>query len=232
MGDTYWVAATTAFWLGILTAISPCPLATNIAAISYIGKRAGRPRYVLATGSLYTLGRSLAYVILGALLVTSLLSIPRLSNFLQIYMNKVLGPVLIIAGMFLVDLLKAPNVGGAVSGKVQERFGRSGMWGAALLGLLFALSFCPISAALFFGSLIPLSLKWQSGFLLPLIYGIGTAIPVFGFAVLMALGTQWIGSAFHRLTAIEVWARRVTGIVFIAVGVYLSLTFIFGISVG
>ncbi len=162
--------------------------------------------------------------------MTSLLSIPRLSNFLQIYMNKVLGPVLIIAGMFLVDLLKAPNVGGTVSGKIQERFGQSGMWGAVLLGLLFALSFCPISAALFFGSLIPLSLKWQSSFGLPLIYGIGTAIPVFGFAVLMALGTQWIGSVFHRLTAIEIWARRVTGIVFIAVGVYLSLTFIFGLG--
>lgn len=226
----YWLAAAAALWLGILTSISPCPLATNIAAISYIGKRVERPSHVLATGMLYTIGRALTYVVLGALIIASAMSVPRMANFLQLYMNKVLGPVLIIAGMFLADLLKAPSIGGAMSTKAQERLGKSGTWGAVLLGVLFALSFCPTSAALFFGSLIPLSLKWQSSVLLPSVYGIGTAIPVFLFATLIALGAKSVGRVFHRLSAIEFWVRRATGAVFIAIGVYLSLTYIFGVG--
>jgi cytochrome c-type biogenesis protein len=73
----------TAVWLGLLTSISPCPLASNIAAISYIGRRVGSPRQVMLSGVLYTLGRSLAYVVLGALLVASVLSVPQLSMFLH-----------------------------------------------------------------------------------------------------------------------------------------------------
>jgi cytochrome c-type biogenesis protein len=228
--DDFWVGVTSAMWLGVLTSISPCPLATNIAAISYIGKQADRPRTVLLTGTMYTLGRALTYVVLGALLVASLLSVPGLSNFLQHYMNKLLGPILILVGMFLLDLLRLPALRGSGTSHLGERLARSGAWGAGLLGMLFALSFCPTSAALFFGSLIPLSIKWQSSVVLPSLYGAGTALPVFAFAVLIAVGAKSLGGAFQRLAALELWARRITGLVFILIGIYFSVTYIFHFS--
>ena len=228
--DALFLSAVSAFWLGVLTSISPCPLATNIAAISYIGKRVGSPRNVFLSGFLYNLGRMLAYVALGALLVASILSVPEVSRFLQQYINKLLGPILIIAGMFLLELIRLTTSGMGVSEKMQRRVDRSGMWGAALLGFVFALSFCPISAALFFGSLIPLSVKHSSAVILPSVYGIGTGLPVVFFAVLIATGTRFVGSLFTKLTRIEFWARRITGVVFILAGIYYCLTYIFGLS--
>jgi len=158
-GSAYVVGVVSALWLGILTSISPCPLATNIAAISYIGRRVGSPRQVLLSGMLYALGRSLAYLALGMLLVASVLSIPQLSLFLQKYMNKLLGPILIVVAMFLLGLIQLNITGPGVSDTMQKRVDALGMWGALVLGILFALTFCPVSAALFFGSLIPLSVK-------------------------------------------------------------------------
>jgi len=217
-----------ALWLGILTSISPCPLATNIAAISFIGRRVDSPRKVFAAGLLYTAGRSVAYVLVGGLLVFGLTSAPLLSQLLQKQMNRVLGPILIIAGMFLLELLKV-NMGGGVSEKMQRRVEAMGLWGAALMGIVFAMSFCPVSAALFFGSLIPVAVKYESAALLPSLYGIGTALPVVVFAVLLAFGVRSIGKAFGAITRFELWARRVTGAVFIIVGIYLTLLHIFGV---
>ncbi len=225
--DTYLFAAMTAVWLGILTSISPCPLATNIAAISYIGKRVSDTRMVLLSGMLYILGRMFAYMALGILIIASVLSVPKLSFLLQNNLNKILGPVLILAGLFLLGILKIGFSGSGIGQKIQERSRTWGIWGALLLGALFALSFCPISAALFFGSLIPLSLKHESRIFLPLLYGIGTGLPVFIFAVLIALGTRFIGNVFNKLTMIELWARRITGAVFILVGLYYSFFYIF-----
>lgn len=221
------VAAGSAFWLGVLTSISPCPLATNIAAISYISKGLGTPRRVFATGALYTIGRMLTYLALAALLVASVLSIPRLSNFLQTYMNKLLGPILILVGMFLLGLLQFNFSLSVTGGALEERFQSWGVWGAALLGMLFALSFCPVSAALFFGSLVPLALQHQSTVGLPALYGVGTGLPVLVFAVLIAAGAQSVSKAFNRLAQVEKWARIVTGMVFIGVGIYFCLAHIF-----
>jgi cytochrome c biogenesis protein CcdA len=228
--DDLLLNALTALWLGILTSISPCPLATNVAAISYIGKRVGSARNVFLSGLLYNLGRIAAYVVLGALIVASVLSVPELSRFLQQYMNKILGPVLILAGMFLLELLRFTTSGRGVSEKLQRRVDRSGIWGAALLGFIFALSFCPVSAALFFGSLIPLSIKHASTIILPSVYGIGTGLPVIVFAVLIAMGTRYVGTLFSKLTSIERWARRITGVIFVIVGIYYCLTYIFEMS--
>ncbi|MHC4193087.1 MAG: aromatic aminobenezylarsenical efflux permease ArsG family transporter [Planctomycetota bacterium] len=223
------LAALSALWLGILTSISPCPLATNIAAVSFIGRRIGRTRVVFLTGLLYTLGRILAYVALGSLLVTSVLSIPQLSYFLQKYMNKILGPILIFVGMILLELISISISGPGLSERMQKRVEILGIWGAALLGIVFALSFCPTSAALFFGSLIPLAVKYKSGFTLPALYGFGTGLPVLFFAVLIAFGAQSVGKAFNKLTQLERWIRRITGVIFIVIGIYFCLTHIFGI---
>ena len=151
-----------ALWLGILTSISPCPLATNIAAISYIGRKVGNSRQVFLTGLLYTIGRTLAYLGLAFVLVASVLSVPQISLFLQKYMHLVLGPILIVVGMFLLGLIQLSMGGGGMSEGLQKRVDAMGIWGALLLGVVFALTFCPTSAALFFGSLVPLSLKVNS----------------------------------------------------------------------
>ena len=218
-----------AVWFGILTSISPCPLAANIVAISYIGKKVEHPRLVLLTGLLYTLGRSLTYVVLGIILVKSMLSAPHISFFLQKYMMKIMGPLLIVVGMFLMGLLNVNMKGSGTSDRMLSRADRMGIWGAGLLGIVFALSFCPSSAALFFGSLLPLAIKTESGVILPLLYGIGTALPVVVFAFLAATGAHYIGKVFHRITQFELWARRITGVLFIVMGVYFSLKYIFQI---
>jgi sulfite exporter TauE/SafE len=225
--DGLLLGAGSALWLGILTSISPCPLATNIAAISFIGRRVDRPWHVFLTGLLYTLGRTLTYVALGALLVASVLSAPQVSHFLQKYMNQLLSPILILTGMVLLGLVSLRLPGTSGSAKLQQRAEAWGVWGAGLLGMVFALSFCPVSAALFFGSLIPLSIKYQSSLSLPSLYGVGTGLPVFVFAVLLALGAQSVGKAYAKFTQLELWGRRLTGGLFIGIGVYYSLAYIF-----
>jgi len=221
--------ALTSLWLGILTSLSPCPLATNIAAISFITRDVERAPRVFASGALYTLGRAAAYSVLAALLVSSVLSAPALSHALQTHMGRILGPVLILAGMALLGLVRVP---GARSfgdpARLQRRLGRSGSWGAAALGFVFALSFCPVSAALFFGSLLPLALALESRVLLPSLYGVGTAVPVLALAIAVALGARRFGRVFDRTADVERWLRAGTGVVFVVVGVYLSLANIFG----
>jgi cytochrome c biogenesis protein CcdA len=223
----YVVSLGSALWLGVLTSISPCPLATNIAAISYIGRKVGNARHVFLTGLLYTLGRTVAYLALAIVLVASVLSVPQIAVFLQKYMHLVLGPILIIVGMFLLGLIEL-NMGGKGMGEgLQKRVDAMGIWGALLLGIVFALTFCPTSAALFFGSLVPLSLKVNSSVLLPVVYGIGTALPVMVFAVILATSAQSVGKAYNVLAKVEWWARMLTGVIFVIVGLYFSLKHVF-----
>jgi cytochrome c-type biogenesis protein len=220
-----------ALWFGILTSISPCPLATNLTAISYMARTINHPRRVLLSGLLYTLGRVVAYTALAALLVASALSVPAISMGLQRYGNLILGPVLIVVGMFLLELLSFPARGGGVSTRLQQRADAAGIWGAALLGFVFALSFCPTSAALFFGSLLPLALKVQSRFLLPALFGIGTALPVIAASVVLTLGGKATSRFFEKMTSLELWVRRATGVVFVLVGIYYCLKYIFGLAI-
>ena len=150
-----------ALWFGILTSISPCPLATNIAATTYIGKQVESRYGSVIAGLAYTLGRALAYIAVSFAVVAGLFSIPGVSMFLQQYMNRLLGPLLILVGLLLANVipLRLPEMGLMNSG-LAGRLSRSGALGAVFLGVLFALSFCPVSAALFFGSVIPLALKF------------------------------------------------------------------------
>lgn len=221
------MAAVSALWFGILTSVSPCPLATNITAISFVGRRTGSPSGVLLTGLLYTVGRALVYVAIAMLLVTSLLSAPTVSLTLQMWMNKLLGPILILAGMVMLGLVHIRLRGRGISERLRQRVERWGLLGALALGMLFALSFCPVSATLFFGSLLPLAINHSSGFLLPLLYGIGTAIPVVIFAVILAVGARWLGKVFERVTHVERWMRAITGVVFVGVGIYMSLLYVY-----
>ena len=186
--DGFWAGILSAGWLGILTSISPCPLASNIAAVSFLSKKITHPVLVFISGLAYTLGRMASYAALGWVIINSLLSVPQVAQFLQRYMGKTLGPLLIITGLLLLEIITIRLPGISLSEKYHNRLVESGAPGAFALGLIFALAFCPISAALFFGSLIPLALNSRAGTLLPFIYGIGTGLPVLLFAVAVALG--------------------------------------------
>jgi len=211
-----------ALWLGILTSISPCPLASNVAAISFLSKKIAHPALVFISGWAYTLGRMISYAILGWIIISSLLSVPQVAQFLQKYMGKALGPLLILTGFILLEIItiRLPQV--SLSQKHHNKLAESGAPGAFLLGFIFALAFCPISAALFFGSLIPLAINSKSGIILPFIYGIGTGLPVLVFAVAIALGVTSLSRWFNKITRLEYYTRKITGVVFILVGLYYS----------
>ena len=218
-----------AFWLGILTAVSPCPLATNIAAISFIGRKAGEKEHVLGSGFLYALGRTLAYVALGSIITAGIMGSSAVSRFLQQYMNEALGPIMIVLGLILLGWIGSGVSISFGAAALQEKAGRGGMIWALPVGVIFALSFCPVSAGLFFGGLLPLALQQQSVLVLPVIYGIGTALPVVIFAFIMAFASAYVGRAFNRLTQIERWVRYLTGTAFILAGIYYCLIHIYGV---
>jgi cytochrome c biogenesis protein CcdA len=219
-----------ALWLGILTSISPCPLATNVAAISFVARSLGSPQKVLWSGALYAFGRMLVYTVLAVLAVASLLSLPDVAFFLETNMRRIIGPLLILVGIVLLELLPIPFSASFTGHSLQERAGKWGVWGSFLLGIIFALSFCPVSAALFFGSLVPLAIDGKSAVLMPVVYGSGTALPVIACALVMAFGVKSLGRIFSRLIQIERWARKATALVFIAVGLYLLLKNMFGFT--
>ena len=214
------IAFSSALWFGILTSISPCPLATNIAAVSFLSKKINHPKDVLWAGGAYTLGRMVAYALLGIAIIASLVSIPSVANFLQKYINRALGLILFAVGLFLLGVIRLNIPGFSLSRKRQESLANSGAKGAFLLGAIFALSFCPISAALFFGSLIPLALNNRIGIVLPLFYGIGTGLPVMIFAVGIALGASSASHWFHKMVLLEKYTRKITGVIFVTVGLY------------
>jgi cytochrome c biogenesis protein CcdA len=164
-------------------------------------------------------------------MVKGLSSMPVVSHWLQKYMNRLLGPILILVAMVLLDLLSIGSTGGSLAQWCHKRAAGFGLAGALLLGILFALSFCPVSAALFFATLIPLSLKHSSAILLPTVYGIGSAVPVLIFALLLATSADLMARVFNRVTQFELWARRITGIIFLAVGIYFTFAYTLGVGV-
>jgi threonine/homoserine/homoserine lactone efflux protein len=165
----------------------------------------------------------ITYLVVGFVVTKSLLSIPQLSMFLQTHMNQIMGPLLIVVGLVLFGFIDFSTGGGGFSEKLKSKVDKAGVWGALILGLLFALTFCPVSAALFFGSLIPIAVRHSSTFIVPSIYGIGTAVPVLVFAIVMAVSVKAVGKVFSHLTAIEIWIRRVMAVIFLGAGIYMTL---------
>ena len=220
------LALASAIWFGILTSISPCPLATNIAAISFLERHANHPKDVILSGIAYTLGRVFSYTIIGIVVITSMAGVPIIANFLQAYMYKILGPVLIVVGLVLLDVLKFNMAGFSLSHEKQTKLAKSGLKGAFMLGVLFALSFCPISAGLFFGSLIPLALNNNFGVIFPILFGIGTGLPVIIFAIAITFGVFAVTHWFKKITNVEKYTRKITGVIFVLVGGYFLWSYL------
>jgi len=218
-----------ALWLGLFTSVTPCPLATNIAAISYISRDLSNARRVLLTGLLYAVGRTAAYSSLGALVVGGLLVKEEVSSFLRDHMNALLGPILILVSMFLLELIQIGGPGLGMSDRLKRRVDALGIWGALVLGVVFALAFCPASAGLFL-LLVAEAGKVGSRVGMPAVYGIGTAVPVVAFALVLAFSAQSVGKVFNRVTQIEWWVRRITGIIFLALGFYFTLVHVFDLT--
>jgi cytochrome c-type biogenesis protein len=215
------------FWLGFLTSVSPCPLSTNIAAIAYVGKDMKNPLKVILTGLVYTIARALTYMFLGVTVLYLIKSSAGFSHFMEKNMGKLLGPLLILVGMFLLELISF-NMGSSKSkGGISEKVKEWNLAGAAILGILFALAFCPVSAALFFGSLIPVAGNTKYAMIAPFVFGIGTAIPVLVFTILLAFSSKLMGKMFAKTQKIEKILRTITGVLFIFIGLYTTVTVIF-----
>ena len=209
----------TALLLGLMTAISPCPLATNITAIGFISKDIDNHNRVFLNGLFYTLGRAITYTGLALIIFLGADQL-KFSGFFQRYGEKIIGPLLIIIGLFMLDLIKIKLPG---IGRLTSRMENKKKWGyfdAILLGLVFALAFCPYSGVLYFGMLVPLTVASSSGLYLPIVFAIATGIPVIVFAWIIAYTVSGIGSAYNKIKSFELWFRRIISVLFIIVGIY------------
>ncbi len=213
----------TAFLLGLLTAISPCPLATNIAAIGYIGKDIEDRRRVFLNGLLYTAGRIVVYTVLGLVLILIILqgaSMFGIQKFIGTWGEMLLGPALIVIGLLMLfsHRLNLPQFG--FNGSNVEGLKKHGGWGAFLLGVLFAMAFCPTSGMFYFGMLIPMSATATMGYLLPVVFALATALPVLIVTWLLAFSMQEVGRFYGWMKGIERWTTIIVGVLFVLIGLY------------
>ena len=219
----------TAFLLGLLTAISPCPLATNIAAVGFIGRNIESRKRVFINGLLYTLGRVLSYTLLGVVLIMILRegsSMFGIQKTIGTWGELLIGPMLLIIGMFMLfgDRLNLPKFG--FNGNA-EGLARKGGAGALLIGVLFALAFCPTSGVFYFGMLIPMSATATAGYLLPAVFAVATAIPVLVVAWILAFSVQQMSSFYGRIKTVQKWLNVIVGILFIVIGIYYCFVMFF-----
>ena len=212
----------TAFLLGLITALSPCPLATNIAAIGYIGKNIENKKMIFVNGLLYTLGRIISYTFLGVKLIMILIEGSSMFGIQKVvgkYGELVLGPLLIVIGLFMLfgSRFNLPQTG--FSGNA-EGLARKGGWGSLLIGVLFALAFCPTSGVFYFGMLIPMSATVTAGYLLPVVFDIATALPVIIIAWILAFSVQRMGSFYGKMKTVQKWLNLFVGVLFVFIGFY------------
>jgi len=215
-----------AFVLGLMTAISPCPLATNITAIGFISKDVEHQKKVFRNGLVYTLGRAISYTLLAVIIFIGADQF-KISGWFQQYGEKILGPLLIIIGLFMLDILKIRFPGVSGLSKRFQKNGTNSYREVLLLGIVFALAFCPYSGVLYFGMLIPMTISSASGLYLPVVFAIATGIPVIIFAWLLAYTVSGVGKLYNSLKIFEIWFRRVISVIFIGIGIYYVIIIYF-----
>jgi len=218
--DNYNIPVLSAFLLGILTSISPCPLATNITAVAFISKDIKTPKYTIISGLFYTLGRGISYILLATLIYFGLSSF-QVSQIFQGWGDKVLGPILIIIGLIMFGVIKInlKNDNQTIK-KIQLWLAGKGYLGSLALGMIFALAFCPYSGVMFFGVLVPMTLKSIGGLFLPPIFALGTGLPVIIFSFLIAFSIKAVSKTFQAIQKVEKWLRYAVAFVFIVTGFY------------
>lgn len=209
----------TALILGLMTAISPCPLATNISAIGFISRDIENRKRVFINGLIYTLGRAISYTGLALILYFGA-SQMNVSRLFQGWGEKLLAPLLIIIGLLMLDVLKIkfPSFSGLTEKIGNESKGN--YWGTLLLGIVFALAFCPYSSVLYFAMLIPITVASASGLYLPVVFALATGLPVIIFAWLLAYSVGSVGRLYNHIKIFELWFRRVVAVLFTGAGIY------------
>lgn len=209
-----------AFALGLLTAISPCPLATNITATAYIAKTITSRRKILLSGLLYTFGRMFSYIALASLIYFGASKF-QIAKLFQGKGEKIIGPVMIFIGLIMLGVIKLNFLSkGNLTDKLSEKFKDQGLLGSFLLGVIFALAFCPYSGALFFAMLVPMTISASAGLALPVVFSIGTGLPVIFFAFIIAFSIEKLGRYFKTIQKAERTMRIVAGITFLITGFY------------
>lgn len=218
--DTYNIPLLSAFLIGIMTSISPCPLATNITAIAFISKDIKSSKQTLLNGLFYTLGRGVSYTLLATLIYFGLSSF-SISSIFQGWGDKALGPVLILIGLIMADIIKINfKTNNPKIDQIKLWLAKKGYIGSLLLGMLFALAFCPYSGVLFFGVLIPMVLKSSESLLLPPLFALGTGLPVIIFSFILAFSANKISSTFSKVSQVEKIIRKIISAIFIIIGFY------------
>lgn len=215
------MAILAAFFIGLMAAISPCPLATNITAIAYASKRMDNSKHTIAIGLFYTLGRMLTYVLIASAIVWFGLNTQTIALFLQKYGEKILGPLLLIIGIVMLDIIKIKLFKSSDKiNKLKEKLASKGFLGSFLLGMMFALAFCPFSAVLFFGMLIPIALKAGDGLIIPSVFAFATGLPVIIFSFILVYSVSKLGKIMDKIGTFEKWMRKIVSIIFIVTGLY------------
>jgi cytochrome c biogenesis protein CcdA len=213
-----------AFFIGLMTAISPCPLATNITAIAYISKKIDNSRHTILVGFLYTLGRMFTYVLIASLIVWFGMNTQSIALILQKYGEQLLGPLLLIIGVLMLDIIKFNFLNESKKmSELKEWLATKGYMGSFLLGVVFAFAFCPFSAVLFFGMLIPIALKAGSAILIPAVFAFATGLPVIIFSFVLVKSVSKLGQLMNKVQTFEKWTRRIVAVVFIVVGLYYTV---------
>lgn len=215
-----------AFLLGLMTAISPCPLATNITATAFISKNIASKRKVFLSGILYSLGRAFTYTTIGLILFFGASKF-HIARFFSQNGEKYLGPLLIVIGLMMLNVIRLNFFGKSnFTETLSEKFQDKGLLGSFLIGAVFALAFCPYSGALYFGMLIPMTIASIDGLYLPIIFAFGTGLPVLLFTYLLAFAAGSVGSFYNKITKVEKSMRIVAGVVFILTGIYYVSIFL------
>jgi len=223
--ENYNIPILSAFILGLMTSISPCPLATNITATAFISKNIASKRTVFFSGVIYSLGRAFSYTVIGLILYFGASKF-QVGRFFQQNGEKYLGPLLIIFGLIMLNIIRLNFLGKFnFTEKLSEKFINKGLLGSFLIGVIFALAFCPYSGALYFGLLIPMTISSFDGLYLPIIFAVGTGVPVILFTYLLAFTASKISVFYNRISKVERWTRTIAGIVFVIVGLYYIFIF-------
>lgn len=223
--ENYNIPILSAFVLGLMTAISPCPLATNITATAFISKNISSKRKVFLSGLLYSLGRGFSYTAIGVILYFGASKF-HIAKFFNQNGEKYLGPLLIVIGLIMLNIIRLNFLGKSnFQERLSEKFKDKGLLGSFLIGVVFALAFCPYSGALFFGMLIPITISSAEGLYLPIVFAFGTGLPVILFTYLLAFTASKVGLFYNRITKVEKVMRTVAGVVFILTGLYYVLIF-------
>lgn len=218
--DNYNIPILSALILGLMTAISPCPLATNITATAYISKNISNKKKVFLSGLIYSLGRAFSYTTIGLILYYGASKF-HIARFFNQNGEKYLGPLLVVIGLIMLNIIKLTFLGKlSFQEKLTDKFKDKGLLGSFLIGVVFALAFCPYSGALYFGVLIPMTISSVDGLFLPIIFAFGTGLPVILFTYLLAFTAGKIGVFYKKITKMEKIMRTVAGIVFIITGLY------------